>query len=182
MQWVDLKLFLGLGPALLGRDNTVADGRQRAIPEALAGVFLQGAHHMLGVFLRLVFIEQRHDLPHHLMHRIIADLLGDRQQLDAVFGELADVEFHIEGVAEEAAERMDDHDVEGRGLRRACLDHALELGAAVVGRRCARLHKGLNELIAARLAIGFALPLLVWNGNIMLRLPRRRDAQVEGGA
>ncbi len=62
------------------------------------------------------------------------------------------------------------------------LDHALELGAAVVGRGCAGFDKGFDQLQAARLAIGFALLLLVGNGNVMLRLPRRRNAQVKGGA
>ena len=88
---------------------------------------------MLGVFLRLVFIEQRHDLPHHNVHWIVAHFLGDRDQPDAVLGELADVEFQFEMVAEEAAERMDDYDVEQRGLAGSRLDHALEFRAAVVG-------------------------------------------------
>jgi len=149
MERVDLQLLLGLGPALLGRDDTVADRRKRAVPEALPGVLLQGPYDVLGVFLRLVFVEQRHDLPHHLMHRIVADLLGDRQQLDAVLRQLADVEFHIEGIAEEAAERMDDHRVKRRGLGRAGLDHALELRAAVIGGGCAGLDEGLDQLVAA---------------------------------
>ena len=137
---------------------------------------------MLGVLLRLVFVEQRHDLPHHDMHGIVPHLLGDRDQLDAILGELPDVEFQFEMVAEEAAERMDDHDIERRGLARARLDHALEFGAAVVGGGCARFDVGLGELIAARLAICLALPLLVRDGDIVLGLPRRRDAQIEGGA
>src|SRR5690606_12777352 len=103
-------------------------------------------------------------------------------ELDAVLRQLPDVELHLEVVAEEPAERMDHDNVEGRGLRRARLDHALEFGALVVGGGCARFHISLNELIAALLAIGFALPLLVGNGNIMLRLPGSRNAQVERGA
>ena len=99
---------------------------------------------MLGVFLRLIFVEQRHDLPHHLMHRIVADLLGDRQQLGAVLRQLADVELHIEGIAEKATERVDDHRVEQRGLRCARLDHPLELRATVVGRRRTRLDVGFD--------------------------------------
>ena len=65
---------------------------------------------------------------HHDVHWIIAHLLGDGDQLDAVLGQLADVELQLEMIAEEAAERVDDDDVEGRGLGRARLDHALELG------------------------------------------------------
>lgn len=40
------------------RDDTVSDRRKRAVPEALAGVLLQGPHDVLGVFLGLVFVKQ----------------------------------------------------------------------------------------------------------------------------
>src|SRR5690606_6639195 len=46
----------------------------------------------------------------------------------------------------------------------------------------ARLDEGFDQLQTARLAIGFALPLLIGNGNVMLGLPRRRDTQVKGSA
>lgn len=46
---VDLQLLLGLGSALFGRDDAVADRRQRT--EALAGVLLQRSHDVLGVLL-----------------------------------------------------------------------------------------------------------------------------------
>src|SRR3546814_313580 len=72
--------------------------------------------------------------------------------------------------------------IEGRGLRGSRFDHALELGATVIGCRCAGFDEGLDQLQAARLAIGFALPFLIGNGDIMLCLPRRRDAQIQGGA
>ncbi|UGQ20819.1 hypothetical protein RSD66_06205 [Brevundimonas sp. S1H14] len=58
MQRVDFQLLLHLRAALLGIDDAVADGRQRAIPEALPRVLLQGAQDVLGVLLRLVFVEQ----------------------------------------------------------------------------------------------------------------------------
>ena len=137
---------------------------------------------MLGVFLRLIFVEQRHDLPHHDVHGIVAHLLGDGDELHPIPRQLPDVEFQLEVIAEEAAERADDHHVEERRVGRARFDHALELGAAVMGRRRARLHIDFDELVAARGAIGFALPLLVGNGDIVLGLPRRRDAKIEGGA
>jgi len=44
-----------------------------------------------------------------------------------------------------------------------------------------RLHIGFDELVAGARAIGFALALLVGDGDIVLGLPRRRDAQIEGG-
>ncbi len=113
---VDLQLLLDLGAALLGRDDTVADGRQRTVPKTLPGVFLQGADDVLGVLFGLILVEQRHDLPHHDVHRIVAHLLGDGDELHPVLGELPDVEFKLEVIAEKAAERMDDHHVERRGL------------------------------------------------------------------
>src|SRR5438105_15033527 len=62
------------------------------------------------------------------------------------------------------------------------LDHSLNLGPAIVGGRGARLYIGLDELIAARGAIGFTLLALVGDRDIVLAMPRRRDAQIEGGA
>ena len=137
---------------------------------------------MLGGFLGLIFVEQGHDLAHHDVHGIIAHLLRDRDQLDPVFGQLADVEFQLEMIAEEAAEGMDHHHIEGRGFRRARFDHALEFGAAVIGGRGAGLDIGFDQFIPARRAPCFALPLLVGDRNIMLGLPRGRYAQVKRGA
>ncbi|HUZ14541.1 MAG TPA: hypothetical protein VMU93_17065 [Caulobacteraceae bacterium] len=182
VQRVDLQLLLDLGAALLGRDHAITDRRQRAVPEPLARILLQGAQHVLGVLLGLVFVEQRHDLPHHGVHRVVTHLLGDRDQLDAVLRQLANVEFQLEMVAEEAAEGMDHHDVEGGRFGGGGLHHALELGAAVVGGGGARLHIGFDQLVAARGTVGFALAPLVGDGNIMLGLPRRRDPEVERGA
>jgi hypothetical protein len=58
--------------------------------------------------LRLVLVEQRHDLPHHDVHRSVAHLLRDGDKFDAVLGKLADVELQFEVFAEEAREAMDD--------------------------------------------------------------------------
>ncbi|HVZ08601.1 MAG TPA: hypothetical protein VHC04_11875 [Rhodopila sp.] len=137
---------------------------------------------MLGVLLRLVLVEQRHDLPHHDVHRIVAHLLRDRYEPNAILRQLPDVELQLEVVAEEAAEGVDDHHVEQRRLGRAGLHHSLELGAPVVGGRCAGLNVSLDELIAARLAVGLALAALVGDRDIVLGLTRRRDAQIKGGA
>nr|WP_256890151.1 hypothetical protein [Acidomonas methanolica] len=104
MERVDLQLLLGLGPALLGRDDAVADRGKRAVPEALSGVLLQSPYDVLSVFLGLVFVEQRHDLPHHDVHGVIPHFLRDRDQFDAVLRQLADVELKLEMIAEETAE------------------------------------------------------------------------------
>ncbi|MCO8029284.1 hypothetical protein NI454_04890 [Brevundimonas diminuta] len=86
MERVDLQLLLHLRAALLGIDDTVADGRQRAIPEALPSILLQRPNDVLAVLLGLVFVEQRHDLPHHDVHGVVAHFLRDGDQLDAVLG------------------------------------------------------------------------------------------------
>ncbi|MEA4838663.1 MAG: hypothetical protein VB101_10300 [Rhodospirillaceae bacterium] len=182
VQRVDLQLLLDLRAALLGRDHAVADRRQRAVPEALTGILLQGAQDVLGVLLRLIFVEQGHVPPHHVVDRVVPKLLCDRNQLDAVLRQFAVIELHLELIAEEAREAMDHDDIEGGRLGRRRLDHALELRAAVVGGAVARLDEGFDELIAARLAIGFALSLLVGDRHVMLGLSHCRDAQIEGGA
>jgi hypothetical protein len=156
MQRVDFELLFDLRAALLGRDDAIADGRQRAVPEPLPRILLQGPEDVFRVLLGLVFVEQRHDLPHHDVHRIVAHLLHVREELDAVLSQLADVELKLEVVAEEAREAMHDDDIEGLGLARARFDHALELRPAIIRGGCTGFHIGLDELIAARGAIGFA--------------------------
>ncbi|KFI29433.1 hypothetical protein CN97_16190 [Haematobacter massiliensis] len=105
MQRVDFQLLLHLRAALLGIDDAVADGRQRAVPEALPGVLLQGAQDVLGVLLRLVFVEQCHDLPHHDVHGVVAHFLRDGHQPDAILGELANVELQLEVIADRQRRR-----------------------------------------------------------------------------
>jgi len=58
----------------------------------------------------------------------------------------------------------------------------LEFGAAVVGGGGAGFDKGFDELIAAREAVRLALAFLVGDGDVVLGLARRGDAQVEDGA
>jgi hypothetical protein len=145
----------------------VAASRSRS----LVGHFLQGAQDVLGVFLRLIFVEQRHDLAHHDVHGIVAHLLRDGQQLHAVLGELADVELQLEMIAEEAREAVDHNHVERRRLARPGLDHPLELGPAIVGGGRSRLHEGIDQFQATRQAIGFALFALIGDRHVMLRLP-----------
>ena len=104
MQRVDFELLFDLRAALLGRDDAIADGRQRAVPEPLPRILLQGPQRVLGRLLGLVLVEQRHDLAHHDVHGVVTHLLGDGNQLDAVLGQLADVKLKLEVVAKEAAE------------------------------------------------------------------------------
>ena len=83
---VDLQLLLDLRPARLSGDRPIAERGQRAVPEPLPGILHQGPHDVLGVLLRLIFVEQRHDLAHHHVHRIVAHLLGDGDKPHAVLG------------------------------------------------------------------------------------------------
>jgi hypothetical protein len=119
----------------------------------------------------LVLVQQRHDLAHHDLHGIVAQLLGHRDQPDAVLGELSDVEFPFEMVTEEPAEGLDDDHIEHGRPGRACLDHLLEGGPAVIGRRRPRFDIGFDQLVAARLTIRFALPTLIGDRHGMLGLP-----------
>jgi hypothetical protein len=116
------------------------------------------------------------------VHGIVAHPLRDRDQLDAVFRGPGDVKFKLEGVTEEAAERMDDDDIERRRLAGARFDHALEFGPAIIGGGSAWLDIGLGELITACGTVRFALPLLIRDRDIVLGLPRRGDALLQGGA
>jgi hypothetical protein len=62
------------------------------------------------------------------VHRVVADFVGDRDQLDAVLGDLSDVELEFEVVPEEAAERMNQDDIERSGLRRTGFNHPWNSG------------------------------------------------------
>ena len=176
------RVFLVGGRAARRLDDPVADRRQRAVPEALAGVLLHGPQGVLGVLLGLVLVEQRHDLADHVAHRIVAELLGDRDETHAVLGEPADVELELELVAEEAAEAVDQDHVERRRLGRRRVDHALELGPPIVGGGRAGLDIVGDDLPAARRAVALRLAALVRDGEIVVGLPSRRDPQVEGRA
>ena len=136
----------------------------------------------MAIFLGLVFVKQRHDLAHHDVHGIVAHLLRDGNQFDAVLRQLPHIELKLEVIAEEAREAVNHHHVESRRLSNSRLDHLLKLGAPVVGGGCPRLNIGLDQFVPALAAIRFALLPLIWNRNIMLGLPRRGHAQVKGGA
>ncbi len=179
---VDDELLLRPSAALLDFDRCVAEGRPCSVPEALARVLFHGAEDVLGVLLRLVLVEQRDHLAHHHLRRIVAELLGDGDQLDAVLGELAQVELEPERVAEEARERVHDNDVEGVLAVAGALDHALELTPLVVGRRGAGLDVLGGDAPAALADPGLRLRLLVRDRQVVLGLAAGRDAQVDRGA
>ncbi|MDI1325602.1 MAG: hypothetical protein PSV23_02270 [Brevundimonas sp.] len=126
LERIDLQLLLGLGPALLGGDDAVPNRRAGAVPEALPGVLFHGPQSVLGVLPGLVLVEERHDLPHHHAHGIVAQLLGDGDQTHPILGQLPDIEFELELVAEEPREAVHHDDVEAGRLDQGRLDHRLE--------------------------------------------------------
>ena len=88
---------------------------------------------MLGVLLGLVLVEQRHNLPDHVAHGIVAELLGNRDQPHAGLGEAADVKLELKLVAEESTETVDQDHIERRRLGGCRVDHALEFRPPIVG-------------------------------------------------
>jgi hypothetical protein len=141
---------------------------------------IHGPERVLGVLLGLVLVEQRHDLPDHVAHGIIAELLGDRDQPDACLGEAADVKLELELVAEEAAKTVDQDHVERRRLGGRRIDHALEFRSPVICGGRTWLDIVGDNLPTARGTIGLRLAALVRDGKIVLCLPAGRDSQVDG--
>ena len=90
--------------------------------------------------------------------------------------------FEREMVAGEAAEGMDDDDVEGRIAFRRRVEKALQLGAAVVRAAGPGLDEFNGDVPAAGGAIAKRLPPLVGDGKVAFGLPSRRDAQIQGRA
>lgn len=178
---INLQLLLDFRAALLSGYHAVADRRQRAVPVALARILLHRAQGMLGVLLRLILVEKRHDLTDHVAHRVFAEILRDRDQAHAILGELADVELELELVSEEPREAMNDDDGEHRRLCHGRFDHGLESRPPIVRRRIARLDIFACDFPAFGEALVFDLPTLVGNGQVVVGLPAGRDAQIERG-
>ena len=91
--FIDSETFLGLCSPLLRSNNGIAIRGDSAVPEALTGIFLHGAENMLRVLFRLVLVEQGEDLPDHDAHRVIAKVLGNAYQFDAVLPQATDMIF-----------------------------------------------------------------------------------------
>src|SRR4029077_2082816 len=78
----DQNLLVLVATALLD-DGAVAKWRDRAVPEALPGVFQHGAVGVLGILVRLVLVEGVDDLANQVAMAILAEFLGDRDELYA---------------------------------------------------------------------------------------------------
>lgn len=133
---------------------------------------------MLGVFLRLIFVEKGHDLAHHRAHRIVAQVLGDRDDLHAVLRELADIALKLELIAEKAREAVNEDRAECRRPDQCRIDHLLKGRAPIVRRAAARLDIVLHDRPAASGAIALDLTALVGDRQVALGLPAGRDAKI----
>lgn len=126
VDWIDLELLLDLCATLLSRHDPITQWRKCAVPKPLPRILVHRAQGVLGVLLRLILVKKRHDLPHHHAHWVIAEVLRDRNQADAILRQLADVELKLELIAEKARKRMDYDKRESRRLDHRGIDHCLE--------------------------------------------------------
>ena len=179
---VDGEALLGFRAALFRGHDSVAIRGFRAVPEALPGVFLHGAQRVLGVFFRLVFVEEREDLPHHHAHRVFAEILRDADEPDARLAQAAHMHLQREMIPGKPAEGMDENDIERRAARGCHVEQALQFRAAVVRAAHAGLDEFYGDIPAAGGAIGERLPPLVGDRQVGFRLPPGRDAEVQRGA
>nr|WP_295738845.1 hypothetical protein [uncultured Acidocella sp.] len=113
---VNLQPFFDLLAALFSTDHIIAKRRSAAVPEALAGIFLHGPCRVFADFLGGVGIERHQNAFHHLPGRVISERLGDGLHGDAglVQGALRHGVGKI--IAGEAAEAVNDNEVERPGL------------------------------------------------------------------
>jgi hypothetical protein len=89
---------------------------------------------VFGVLLRLVLVEKSDDLAHHCLNRLglIAYRLGDGNNPHTMFGELAEVEFLLEGLSEEAAVAVHDNGIDGMLAIACAFDHLLKHRSPVI--------------------------------------------------
>nr|WP_230978899.1 hypothetical protein [Mesorhizobium composti] len=138
----------------------------------------------MDVFRRLpglVFVENVEDLANKFAARILAEVLGDRDEFDAHLAQLPDIELRMQCVARKAAERMHDQMIEGMVRLPGPVDHLLKNRPVFVQCRSARFGKHLNHLPAALLTIAAALRDLIGQRQIGIGLPGGGNAHVDGG-
>ncbi len=160
---IDFEAALDLVAAPLGLSSAVSVGRARAVPESLPRVLLHGAERVLAVLLALVLIEKRENFPHQLTHRIVASLLGNGDNTDAVLLQAAKIEFKLKSIAEKSRIAVD-YDHVKRVIRLRCgVHHLLEHGPLVIGRARPSLFELADDDPPFALAVGLRLPALVWD-------------------
>jgi len=90
------RVFLVLWPRWPASTRPIADRGSRAVPKFLACVLVHRPEVVFRVLFRLILVEERHDLADHVAHRIVAELLGDRDEPHSVLRQLADIKFELE--------------------------------------------------------------------------------------
>ena len=94
---------------------------------------------------------------------IVAKVLRDADELDAMLTQASHIEFEGEVITGKAAERMNDHDVKGRGIACSEIEKALKPPPAVIGTAQAGIDELKDDIPASRLAKGLCLAPLVRN-------------------
>jgi hypothetical protein len=136
---------------------------------------------LAGVFLRLILVEEREDLPHHHAHRIFPEILRDADKPDARLAQAAYMHLQREVIPGEPAEGMNKDDIERRIARGGQIEQTLQFRAAVVRSAHAGFDEFYSDVPAAGGAISERLPPLVRDRQVGFRLPPGRDAKVERG-
>lgn len=94
-------------------------------------------------------------------------------------GEFPHVKFRVHRISAEAAERMDDENVEWTVGTLGRVDHLLEYRPVLVEGGRARLREYLNDLPSLPLAVQPALRDLIGQRQIMVSLTCSRDSNVD---
>ena len=105
--------------------------------------------------------------------------MRDGDELDAALGETADIEFQLKMITEKAAEGMDHNNIEAARLGRRRFHEPLEFRAAVIRSGGAGFDEAFRDPPSLGQAIGFCLAFLIGDGEVILRLPARRYAEIE---
>ena len=134
---------------------------------------------MLGILPALVFVKAAKNLPDQVAGWVVVELLGDGYQRDARLAQPVNVHLAQVLFAEEPRHGVHKDRVERPFGRRGRVDHALELGAAVIGRGRARLGEGFDQLQTAGGAVVLPLLDLVRDRQLRIGLPRGGNPDVE---
>jgi len=99
---------------------------------------------------------------------------------DGMLGKLAEVEFLLEGLAEEPAIAVDNDKIERMLTITGAFDHLLEVRPPIIAGRRTSFNVFRNHVMAIRAAPRLQLASLIRNGKIVLSLPTSRYAHIEG--
>lgn len=134
---------------------------------------------MLGRLLALILVERADHSPEHVRRFAFPQILGERENLDAVRLQLLLVDEQIAGVPGEARLAVHENRVEGSMRRARQIDHPLEFGAPVGPRAHARVDKFGGDFVSLRLGEFLALAFLIRKGQFARRLLAGRNPRVD---